>query len=315
MNKIVLNEMSQPASNPQLVVDAAQAQIKMDLQQAMDHLKWVSPLEEAVRHAVLLGGKRIRPALVYAVYQTLKDQVLNASARRAAVAVEFIHCYSLIHDDLPCMDDDALRRGQPTCHVVYGEANALLAGDVLQSMAFDVLTSSLFAPEHDHSMTTMVQAAQQVQLLAKGANQMVIGQVLDLAAEQQRVSEAHLREIHLSKTGALIGAAIGMGAIAAGVQPDQQPFIALQRFGQALGLAFQVQDDILDVTASTEVLGKPAGSDEKLEKSTYPALLGLDGAQQLAQALHAQALDALQPFGESAAPLRAITQFLLHRQY
>lgn len=313
---IVSELRSQADVNPQLAVQAAQLQVHADLNQAIDRLMWVSPLGEAVRHAVLLGGKRIRPALVYAAYQTLSaGQTPNALARRAAVAVELIHCYSLVHDDLPCMDDDALRRGQPTCHVAYGEANALLAGDVLQSMAFDVLTSDLFAPEYDQNMTTMVQAAQQVALLAKGANQMVMGQVLDLAAEHQRVDEVHLRQIHLNKTGALIGAAIGMGAIAAGVSTDHASFAGLQQFGQALGLAFQVQDDILDVTASTEVLGKPAGSDEKLDKSTYPALLGLAGAQQLAQQLHEQALAALQPLGEQAAPLRAITQFLLHRQY
>lgn len=301
--------------DPTVLVQQAQQQVQADLQHALEQVVWVSPLGEAVRHAVLLGGKRIRPALVYATFQLLTGGSPNALARRAAVAVELIHCYSLVHDDLPCMDDDALRRGQPTCHVAYGEANALLAGDLLQSLAFDVLTSPLFAPEDDQPIAMMVQAAMQVRVLAQAANRMVVGQVLDLAAEQQQVSEAHLREIHLNKTGALIGAAIGMGAIAAGESPRSASFERLQQFGQALGLAFQVQDDILDVTASTEVLGKPAGSDEKLEKSTYPALLGLEGAQQLAQTLHQQALAALQPFGAQAAPLQAMTQFLLHRQY
>jgi farnesyl diphosphate synthase len=291
------------------VIAVAQQLIQQDLQHVLDHYPLVSPLKDAVHHAVMLGGKRVRPALTYATAH-IKTSDIPASARRAAVAVELIHCYSLIHDDLPCMDDDALRRGQPTVHILYGEANAMLAGDVLQSMAFDILTSDFFSTD---SNLDLLVAAQQVQVLAKASSQMVVGQTLDLAAEQRQINEQELESIHLNKTGALIQAAIAMGALSVGVAKGSTEYQALLEYGRSLGLAFQVQDDVLDITATTDQLGKPAQSDVKLQKSTYPALMGLDGAQRYAVALHTQAIDALAVFAEQASSLKKIAYFLLKR--
>lgn len=305
-------QVDDTAVGAQLLMDA-RAMVQADLSLTLAQMPLPEPLSGAVQHAVLLGGKRVRPALAYATCRAL-GMPINALARRAAVAVELIHCYSLVHDDLPCMDDDALRRGQPTCHVQYGEATALLAGDVLQSMAFEVLSGGLFAPNDDSDVTDLVRAAQQLAVLAQASSKMVVGQVLDLQAEAQQVGESALEQIHINKTGALIEAAIAMGAIAAGASPQDARLIALRQFGRLLGLAFQVQDDVLDVTATTEALGKPAGSDEKLQKSTYPVLLGLAGAQQRAKDLHAQALAALDGFGADADGLRQIAAFLLTRQ-
>lgn len=295
------------------ILSHSRNQVHVDLLSVLAQQHWPQVLADAVRHAVLLGGKRVRPALCYAACLAL-GQPVNAAARRAAVAVELIHCYSLVHDDLPCMDDDTLRRGQPTCHVQYGEANALLAGDVLQSLAFEVLTGTAFEADQQLDSIDLQLMLQQVRALAAASSRMVAGQVLDLQAEQQQVDEPSLRNIHLNKTGALIVSAVQMGAIAAGLHLQQPKMQQLEQFAQALGLAFQVQDDVLDVTASTETLGKPAGSDEKLQKSTYPSLLGLPAAQQLAADLHQQALDALAEWPEDADGLRQIAHFLLSRQ-
>jgi len=299
---------------PAFLIDA-QRQIRADLLAVIDQQDWPETLLSAVRHAALQGGKRVRPALVYAAYTACSSAAIdsvqvNAAARRAAVAIELIHCYSLVHDDLPCMDDDALRRGQPTVHVVYGEANALLAGDVLQSLAFEVLSGAGFEPDVKESSPSIALA--QMHSLAVAASQMVKGQLLDLAAETQQVAEQALETIHRNKTGALIRSAVRMGALAAGVT-DQATLSALEQFAAALGLAFQVQDDVLDVTATTEVLGKPAGSDEKLQKSTYPSLLGLAAAQQRALDLHHEALRAIAAFDDRAAQLRTLANFLLTR--
>lgn len=294
----------------------AQAQVQADLEHVLRQLNLPELLQAAVSHAVLLGGKRVRPALVYAAEQAVNPAIgLNTKpslfARRAAVAVELIHCYSLVHDDLPCMDDDALRRGQPTCHIQYGEANALLAGDILQSIAFAALTGAYSLTESEQAMPLQTAAA--VRLLAQGANRMVAGQVLDLQGERQQLSLDTLQAIHEQKTGALICSALGLGALAG--KADDDAYARLQRLGQALGLAFQVQDDILDVTSTTEQLGKPAASDLKLQKSTYPALLGLTAARDYAQQLHQQVLKELDAFpNEQAQSLRDLTTFLLDRQ-
>lgn len=298
-------------STPEFLSES-QRQIQADLLSALEQQHWPITLVDAVRHAVLLGGKRVRPALCYAACLAM-GQPINAATRRAAVAVELIHCYSLVHDDLPCMDDDVLRRGQPTCHVQYGEANALLAGDVLQSLAFTLLTSTMF--DADAMPVSPQIQLQQTHVLASASSRMVAGQVLDLQAEQQQVNEPSLRLIHLNKTGALIEAAVKMGALAANLPIDSEKMQQLEQFAQALGLAFQVQDDVLDITASTEVLGKPAGSDEKLQKSTYPSLLGLSAAQQLATDLHQNALDSLSTWCDTADDLRQIANFLVTRQF
>lgn len=291
------------------VLSAAQQRIQQDLLMALDAFAIPEPLKGAVHHAVMLGGKRVRPALAYAT-ASIKPNSNYAAVRRAAVAIELIHCYSLAHDDLPCMDDDLLRRGQPTCHVAYGEDTALLAGDILQSMAFEILGSRLFdqGPAVDASIVL-----KQMQILATASSKMVCGQVLDLQAEGKRVDQEALENIHCNKTGALISAAVMMSAITIFDGVDVA-LPKLREYAQAIGLAFQVQDDILDITAETEVLGKTAGKDELVEKSTYPALMGLDKAIEYAKKLHDQAFETLEYFGDSAEELVSISKFLLERK-
>lgn len=287
----------------------AQQRIQQDLLTALDAFAIPEPLKGAVYHAVMLGGKRVRPALCYAT-AALNSNTNYAAVRRAAVAIEFIHCYSLAHDDLPCMDNDLLRRGQPTCHVAFGEDTALLAGDILQSMAFEVLGSRLFdqGPAVEPAIVL-----KQMQILATATSKMVNGQVLDLQAEGKHVDQAQLENIHRNKTGALISAAIMMAAVTIFNGTDQG-IPKLREFGLAIGLAFQVQDDILDIISATEVLGKTAGKDQQVDKSTYPALMGLENAQAYAEDLHHQAMNALAYFGENAQELKKITQFLLKRK-
>ncbi|UTO20246.1 polyprenyl synthetase family protein [Acinetobacter sp. Z1] len=288
----------------------AQQRIQQDLLTALAAFSMPEPLKSAVHHVVMLGGKRVRPALCYATASLQANQNF-AAARRAAVAIELIHCYSLAHDDLPCMDNDLLRRGQPTCHVVFGEDTALLAGDILQSMAFEILGSRLFDEQGQGTEPSIV--LKQMQILATASSKMVCGQVLDLQAEAKKIDQAELENIHRNKTGALIQAAIMMGAVTIFSGTDQA-IPKLRQFGQNIGLAFQVQDDILDITASTETLGKTAGKDEQVQKSTYPALMGLEQAQAYAQSLHDQAFEALAFFGNDAKELVEISQFLLARQ-
>ena len=287
----------------------AQERIQQDLLTALDAFAIPEPLKGAVYHAVMLGGKRVRPALCYATAALNSNQ--NAAAvRRAAVAIEFIHCYSLAHDDLPCMDNDLLRRGQPTCHVAFGEDTALLAGDILQSMAFEVLGSRLF--DQGAAVDAPI-VLKQMQILATATSKMVNGQVLDLQAEGKHVNQEQLENIHRNKTGALISAAIMMAAVTIFNGTDQA-IPKLREFGLAIGLAFQVQDDILDIIADTEALGKTAGKDQQVDKSTYPALMGLEKAKEYAESLHNQAVNALAYFGDDATELLKITQFLLNRK-
>lgn len=288
----------------------AQQRIQQDLLTALAAFSMPEPLKAAVHHVVMLGGKRVRPALCYATASLQANQNF-AAARRAAVAIELIHCYSLAHDDLPCMDNDLLRRGQPTCHVVFGEDTALLAGDILQSMAFEILGSRLFDEQGQDTEPSII--LKQMQILATASSKMVCGQVLDLQAEAKKIDQAELENIHRNKTGALIQAAIMMGAVTIFSGTDQA-IPKLRQFGQNIGLAFQVQDDILDITATTETLGKTAGKDEQVQKSTYPALMGLEQAQAYAQSLHDRAFEALAYFGENAKELIEISQFLLDRK-
>ncbi|WP_168389868.1 farnesyl diphosphate synthase [Acinetobacter indicus] len=301
--------MSSLTDVPVTVLTEAQQRIQQDLLTALDAFAIPEPLKGAVYHAVMLGGKRVRPALCYAT-AALKPNTNMAAVRRAAVAIELIHCYSLAHDDLPCMDNDLLRRGQPTCHAAFGEDTALLAGDILQSMAFEVLGSRLFDQSAAVDATIVLK---QMQILATASSKMVCGQVLDLQAEGKRVDQAALETIHRNKTGALISAAIMMAAVAI-FEGTDRAIPQLREYGQVIGLAFQVQDDILDIISDTEVLGKTAGKDEQVEKSTYPALMGLEQAQAYATDLHDQALQALDYFAEDAAALRAISQFLWQRK-
>jgi geranylgeranyl pyrophosphate synthase len=223
---------------------------------------------------------------------------------RAACAVELIHAYSLVHDDLPCMDDDNLRRGVPTCHKVFGEATALLAGDTLQALAFIALGEGRVSAEG---------TADQLRALAMAAADMAVGQALDLAGEGQSLDVAALEQIHRHKTGALIRASVALGAIAGGGGEAVRK--ALDTFADRLGLAFQVHDDVLDVIGDTNRIGKTAGADAALRKSTYPALLGLAEAQALAVHLHDEAVAALASLGPAANPLRELAHFLVSRDH
>lgn len=301
--------MSATSALPNDVLVQAQQRIHHDLLTALEAFALPEPLKGAVHHAVMLGGKRVRPALAYATAE-IQPNANFAAVRRAAVAIEFIHCYSLAHDDLPCMDNDLLRRGQPTCHVQFGEDTALLAGDILQSMAFEVLGSRLFdqAAAVDQSIVL-----KQMQILATASSKMVCGQVLDLQAEGQNIDQAALENIHRNKTGALISAAVMMAAVATFNGTDVA-IPKLREYAQAIGLAFQVQDDILDITADTAQLGKTAGKDEQVQKSTYPALMGLEPAQRYAESLFDQAFSALAHFGDAAESLQQLSKILLKRQ-
>ena len=288
---------------------SAQQQIQQDLNTTLQAFALPEPLQAAVHHAVMLGGKRVRPALCYATAALNPNQNF-AAVRRAAVAIELIHCYSLAHDDLPCMDNDLLRRGQPTCHAAFGEDTALLAGDILQSMAFEVLGSRLFDQAQAVDQGIVLK---QMQILATASSKMVCGQVLDLQSEGKQVDQATLEKIHQNKTGALISAAIMMAAVTVFKGTDVA-IPKLREYAQAIGLAFQVQDDILDIVADTQQLGKTAGKDQQVEKSTYPALMGLQAAQAYAQQLHNQAFNALSHFSENSEQLYANSEFLFHRK-
>ena len=231
-----------------------------------------TPLVEAMHYGALLGGKRLRPFLVYATGNMFS--VSQSTLDAPAAAVECIHAYSLIHDDLPAMDDDDLRRGQPTCHIKYGEANAILAGDALQTLAFSILSEAPMPEVSDRDRLAMIAELAQ----ASGVAGMCGGQALDLDAEGQQVDLASLERIHRHKTGALIRAAVRLGALSAG-ERGRAALPILDNYAQCIGLAFQVQDDILDVVGDTATLGKRQGADQQLGKSTYPALLGLEQAR------------------------------------
>lgn len=268
-----------------------------------------SPLVNAMHYGALLGGKRLRPFLVYATGEMLHAD--PASLDAPAAAVECIHAYSLIHDDLPAMDDDALRRGQPTCHIKYGEDTAILAGDALQTLAFSILTDEpMPGVSAEYRLMMLSELAR-----ASGVAGMCGGQALDLAAEGQSVDLAQLEQIHRHKTGALIRAAVRLGALAAG-EAGRAALPALDRYADAIGLAFQVQDDILDVVGDTAVIGKRQGADQHLGKSTYPSLLGLEQARAKARDLYQEALDALEILAAQSyntTALQALASFIIER--
>lgn len=279
-------------------------------------LNYIAPLPfsdgrmvEAMRHGALLGGKRLRPFLVYTTGQMFGLSLNNLDA--PAAAVECIHAYSLIHDDLPAMDDDDLRRGQPTCHIKFGEANAILAGDALQTLAFSILADAEMPDVALRDRLAMISEL----ATASGVAGMCGGQSLDLEAEGKHVDLQALEQIHRHKTGALIRAAVRLGALAAG-EAGRAALPLLDRYAAAIGLAFQVQDDILDVVGETEKIGKRQGSDQQLGKSTYPALLGLDSAKLKAWDLYQEALAALASLATQSyntAPLRALASFIIER--
>jgi geranylgeranyl pyrophosphate synthase len=274
---------------------------------ATDTSVWLERLFGAMRYSLLIGGKRVRPTLVYATAAAISPHASNAALDQIACALEFIHTYSLVHDDLPAMDDDDLRRGSPTCHRQFDEATAILAGDGLQTRAFELL-ANLPGVSADTRLALISALA-----AASGPRGMVGGQAIDLGAVQQQIGLDQLEAMHRLKTGALIRAAVRLGAIAAGASAPQLD--AIDRYAAAIGLAFQVQDDILDITADTTTLGKQQGADLARDKPTYPALLGLDGARTKAAALHDEAIAALAIFGESAEPLRQLSLYVIQRSH
>ncbi|MCC2596427.1 polyprenyl synthetase family protein [Pusillimonas sp. MFBS29] len=266
-------------------------------------------LHEAMRYAVLGGGKRVRAALVYAAGEAALQTSAPASAQaialdHAAAAVELIHAYSLVHDDLPCMDDDTLRRGRPTVHVRFNEATAMLAGDALQPLAFELLGLMPIAP------ALIVQA---IELLARSAGSlgMVGGQAIDCESVGMALTAEQLQQMHSMKTGAMLEASVLLGGIVAGAGSSVRE--GLERYASAIGLAFQVVDDILDVTADTATLGKTAGKDAAGNKPTYVSILGLDASRELLQSLHAQAHEALLPLGPAGARLAGIADYIVGR--
>ncbi len=261
----------------------------------------------AMRYSLFAGGKRLRPILCL-----LGAEVCGARGEDFllfACGLECLHTYSLIHDDLPAMDDDDLRRGKPTCHRAFDEATAILAGDGLQALAFE-----LFSHPDLLQSTSPERLLRALHLVARaaGIHGMVVGQMADLLAEDRPISREELAYIHRHKTAALISASVVSGGLLGG--GEEEALYALKRYGEALGLAFQIVDDILDITGDEKELGKPVGSDERRKKATYPALVGLDQARLMAQNLVEEALEALSSFGEEAQPLRALARYILSRK-
>ena len=264
-------------------------------------------LHRAMRYAVLGGGKRLRPLLVYAAAHALGENGPQLDA--AACAVELIHAYSLVHDDLPAMDDDALRRGRPTCHIVFGEAMAILAGDALQALAFEILADDTSRQTDTATGMAMLRTLGR----ACGAEGMAGGQALDLAAVGHPLTLDELEHMHACKTGALIRASVQLGALAAGADGDVLQ--ALDRYAHAVGLAFQVRDDILDVEGESAVIGKTAGKDAAAAKPTFPSIIGLDASRARLAELTDAALAAIAPLGKRAGLLEELALYAAHRRY
>lgn len=265
-------------------------------------------IHQAMRYSVFAGGKRVRPVLMLAACEAVGGAVEQAMP--AACAMEMIHTYSLIHDDLPAMDDDDFRRGRPTNHKVFGEAIAILAGDGLLTEAFKLLSNPRFTGSTNPATTLAV--IQEIAVCA-GTYGMVGGQVVDMESEgKPEMDLPTVQYIHTHKTGALIKASVVAGALLGGA--DQQQLTAIRRYGEAAGLAFQIADDILDIEGTTEEIGKDAGSDEARGKATYPAVMGLAAAKQEAQAMMDEAMLSLEMFGAAAEPLRAIARYIVERK-
>jgi geranylgeranyl diphosphate synthase, type II len=263
-----------------------------------------SSIHQAMRYSVFAGGKRIRPILCLETARIFAPDV--APALHPACAIEMIHTYSLIHDDLPALDNDDLRRGKPTCHKKFGEAAAILAGDALLTLAFETISDTPIAPTQTVIMVKEVASA------AGTINGMVGGQVADLEAEGQKIEPEMLEYIHRSKTAALIRASVTAGALCAGAYDDD--VARLRHFGETIGWAFQVTDDILDVEESSAALGKTAGKDIAQQKATYPAIHGLQRSHEIAHDLATKAIAALAPYGDAASRLRAIAEYLVLRR-
>lgn len=283
-----------------------------DMERTLDSLLPASSIEprrlhDAMRYATLGGGKRVRPMLAHAAGLTTGAPVERV--RIVSAAVEIIHAYSLAHDDLPCMDDDVLRRGRPTVHVEFDEATALLAGDALQAMAFEIVAVHRLADDPNQQIKLL-----QIFAHACGSHGMAGGQAIDLMNVGRQISLPELEYMHILKTGALIRASVLLGALCG--KPLAEPRMdKLDHYGKCVGLAFQVVDDILDCESNTEQLGKTAGKDQDANKPTYVSLMGMGGAKQFAGELLEDALEALAPFGDEAGRLRELAEFIVRRQH
>jgi farnesyl diphosphate synthase/geranylgeranyl diphosphate synthase type II len=264
-------------------------------------------LQDAMTYSLLNGGKRVRPLLCYASALAIAEP--NPLTDRAAMALECIHAYSLIHDDLPAMDDDDIRRGKPTCHIAFDEATAILAGDALQTLAFELLTE-VEAEATEKELLTMIK----ILAKASGCHGMIAGQAIDLSVVESEPSLEELSQMHRLKTGALIAASIALGALSTGMVTDKQLDL-LSTYANAIGLAFQIQDDILDVTMDTETLGKQQGSDIANNKPTFVSLLGLDEAKKKSESLYQEALTALGGFDYRSDYLRHLAAYIIKRQH
>lgn len=278
------------------------------LQECLKEIDGYPPIiHEAMRYAVMNGGKRLRPILVLEGSRLAGGSLQNVYV--LACAVEMLHCYSLVHDDLPAMDDDDLRRGKPTCHIVFGEANAILTGDALLTAAFEVMAGMAASPEIDPAR--LLRVIREI-ATAVGSRGMIGGQVIDLESENQEIDYLTLQKLHSMKTGELFRAALRSGAILSGI--DEKGLAALDTYARHFGLAFQITDDILDVEGNEDSIGKPVGSDQKNLKTTYPSLFGLDRSYQLAGESVQSCLDSLNGFGSEAEFLRQLALFTLHRE-
>ncbi len=291
------------------ILNTCTTRVEAALQQWLpDEQSHPQTLHRAMRYAALNGGKRVRPVLVYSAGHVLgiPPEALDGPA----TAVELIHCYSLVHDDLPAMDNDDLRRGKPTCHIEFGEAMALLAGDAMQPLAFHILSHDPKMVADPGARLAMIDEL----ATASGSKGMAGGQAIDLAAVGENLGLAELEFMHILKTGALIRASVRMAQLSSqGIEPALLE--RLDHYARCVGLAFQIRDDILDVEADTETLGKRQGADQALNKPTYPALLGMEGAKSRARELHAEAMEALSVFDQKADPLRWLSAYIVERTY
>lgn len=283
------------------------ARVESQLERRLSERTGLEPrLQEAMRYSLLNGGKRMRPALVYLAARFCRGSLDQADS--AACAIEAIHSYSLVHDDLPAMDDDELRRGKPTCHIAFDEATAILAGDALLTWSFELLS------QPDNIGTAQIQL-QMVQALARAAGDlgMVDGQAFDLNSVGKQLTLEQLKAMHSAKTGALINVSLELGALSA--EATDAEMAALRQYGTALGLAFQIKDDLLDIEGDTATLGKPQGSDQARNKPTYPALVGAEQCRAWLIDLQQQAVTALEPFGSRSQALVALAQYVIERDH
>jgi len=288
-------------------IDKKNQQINVALEKILHASIPSEQIVEAMKYSLMAGGKRIRPVLCLAAAEAVGGK--SQTVLPAACALEMVHTYSLIHDDLPAMDNDDLRRGKPTCHIAFDEATAILAGDALLTLAFEVLSSVQFTDENQASGWLKV-----IHIIstAAGYRGMIRGQMLDMAAEGQHLTVAELKSMHALKTGALIEASLLCGALLAGARKRQMDI--LKTYAHSIGLAFQVTDDILNVEGNPKIMGKAVGTDELREKSTYPAILGLERSRQFAKDLVDEALQALEVFDKKADPLRALATYIIDRK-